>query len=278
MNEQLKWLPNAGDWDDGANMEQTQGKAMSNESRQIQEAPATNVAERPTEAPILSMIQAAAQNADMDVEKLERMFALYERQQERDSIQAFNSDFVRLQADLPEINEGGQIIHNGTKISDYARWDEDIAPAIRPVLAKHNFVLSFETDTSDRVRVTAHLIHAEGHSRSGSFTTDPDTSGAKNSVQSMGSAVSYAKRYAAGPLLNLITRGADDDGRQAGSALISDARMADVIALRDELGIKPDVFSQWLEQKAGAEGGKVENIPAAKAKRIIEILESRRNG
>ena len=231
--------------------------------------------------PILVMIQSAARDPDADVDKMERLMAMYERQQEKESIAAFNRDFVSLQNSLPDIGEGGQIIHGGKLISKYARWDEDINPVIKPILAANNFMLSFETDTKNGIHVTAHLIHASGHSRSGSFSLPPDKSGAKNEVQAIGSAVSYAKRYAAGPLLNLTTRGTDDDGQAAGNEadLIDESTQADINALIDEILTKPEqrvAFSGWLKTELKVQNGFVRNIPQKKAELVVEMLNKKK--
>ena len=237
-------------------------------------------AETESADPILMMIQSAARDPETDVAKMERMFYLYERQQAREAEKAFNRDFIALQDELPEIDEGGKIVHNGKVISKYARWDEDINPAIRPILARHNFTLSFEVETSDRIKVVAHLIHADGHSRSSSFTSPPDKSGAKNEVQAMGSAVSYAKRYAAAPLLNLTMRGQDDDGRAAcEDELIDASTQADIEALADEVLTDPKsrvAFSDWLKRSMKVPNGFIRNIPKNKVSDVVAALERKR--
>jgi len=230
--------------------------------------------------PILVMIQSATRDPDTDVEKMERLFALYERQQEREAVKSFNRDFIRLQSALPEITEGGEIKHGGKIISEYARWDEDINPVIKPILAEHGFVLSFETDTRDGIHVVAHLIHSDGHSRSGSFTLPPDKSGAKNDVQSIGSSTSYAKRYAAGPLLNITTRGQDDDGNAAGNKTryIDEGQLSDLLSLIHELGDKLDrrAFDNWLIKSQKVPGADLAKIPEAIYKDVVRMLERKR--
>lgn len=233
----------------------------------------------PSNDPILVMIQAAARDPETDVDKLERMFALYERQQAREAEKSFNVDFVALQQDMPDIDEGGAIVHGGRTISKYARWDEDINPVIKPILARHNFTLSFETCTDNGIKVIAHLLHRDGHSRSGSFTLPPDKSGAKNEVQAIGSAVQYAKRYAAGPLLNLTTTGVDDDGAAAGQAVerISESQLADLESLIAE--IKPDraKFDTWLARSLKVPGADLAKIPASMYRDVVRALERKRS-
>jgi len=231
--------------------------------------------------PMFALIQSVVRDPEADVDKLERMVALYERQQEKEAVKSFNQDFIRLQNALPNITEGGKIIHKGKTISQYARWDEDINPVIKPILAEHNFTLSFETCTDDGIRVVAHLIHSEGHSRSSSFRLPADTTGAKNDVQAIGSSTSYAKRYAASPLLNLTTCGQDDDGNGAGRRpknLITDKQFSDLKALREEIGkaLPETAFQNYLIDTIGAEGGRLENVPADKYRRVLATLEKRR--
>jgi len=47
------------------------------------------------------------------------------------------------------------------------------------------------------------------------MTLPLDNSGSKNAVQAVGSSVSYGKRYVMAALLNITTRGEDDDGNAA---------------------------------------------------------------
>ena len=232
---------------------------------------------------MMALIERAANSSDVDVEKLEKLLEMNERWEKSEAEKAFNRDFISLQNDLPDIGEGGQIIHKGTLISKYARWDEDINPVIKPILAQHGFTLSFETDTTDRIKVTAHLIHRDGHSRSGSFCAPVDKSGAKNEVQGMGSSVSYAKRYAAGPLLNLTMRGLDDDGAAAGrmnEAELIDARtQADIESMVDDLLKTPQeraAFTDWLKTAHSVQNGFIRNIPMSKAEAVIDGLKKKR--
>ncbi len=51
------------------------------------------------------------------------------------------------------------------------------------------------------------------------MTLPPDIGGDRNRLLAIGSAVSYAKRYTATALLNVTSRGEDDDGRLAGESL-----------------------------------------------------------
>lgn len=174
---------------------------------------ATEVAEY--SASLLQVIANAARDPSVDIDKMERLIAMQERVQVRDAEVAFSEAFAEMQPNLPAINKGGQIIHKGQVISEFAEW-EDINKAITPVLSAHGFSLSFKpTTVGSQVAVTAILRHRLGFKDEATLPLPTDTSGAKNAVQGVGSTLSYGKRYAATLLLNLTTEGEDDDGSAA---------------------------------------------------------------
>jgi hypothetical protein len=168
---------------------------------------------------IMSVIARAASDPNTDVEKLERLAALYERIMAQNAKAAYTAALAEMQPGLPVIIQRGEIKHGENKpvLSTYAKW-EDINEAIRPVLHVHGFALSFRTgQEGDRVKITAVLSHRDGHSEETTLSLPIDASGAKNNVQGVGSSTSYGKRYTACALLNITTRGEDDDGNRGGA-------------------------------------------------------------
>lgn len=166
-------------------------------------------------ASLMEVINRAASDPNVDVDKMERLLGMYERISERNAKVAFHTALAHMQPELPIITENGKIMHGNKLISEYALW-EDINEAIRPVLHKHGFALRFKTGNGGKnVEVTAILSHCEGHSEETTITLEHDSSGSKNAVQAVGSSISYGKRYAAEAALNITTRGKDDDGEKA---------------------------------------------------------------
>lgn len=186
---------------------------------------------------IVQIIERAARDPSIDIDKMERLLAMKERLDAKLAVEAYNTAFAEMQPELPEIDERGQIKVNETVRSTYAKW-EDINAVIKPILAKHGFGLSFRTSTkSGKADVTAILMHRAGHREETSIELDADTSGSKNGVQALGSSVSYGKRYTATAILNITTRGLDDDGKRAGDGpTISESQAADLKKLITEHG------------------------------------------
>lgn len=173
-------------------------------------------------AAVLTVIERAASNKDVDVAKLEKLLDMQERIMAKNAEMAFNAAMAQMQAELPKISERGEIIVNGQLRSRYAKF-EDINEAVKPVLQKHGFAVSFKTDTTGNVvKVTGILTHREGHREQTDMVLPVDVSGSKNPVQAVGSSVSYGKRYVMEALLNLTSGGQDDDGKGAGQKVIPD--------------------------------------------------------
>jgi len=168
-------------------------------------------------AAIIQVIERAAMNPDVDIDKMERLLQMQERILNRQSHAAFSSALAMMQSELRSIQENGAITVNNVVRSKYAKF-EDINDTVRPILQKYGFAVSFRVkqDTA-MITVTGILAHREGHSEETQIGLPADTSGSKNNVQAIGSTISYGKRYAMCALLNITSRGEDDDGVGAGN-------------------------------------------------------------
>jgi hypothetical protein len=164
------------------------------------------------------MFERLATNKDVDVEKLDRLIAMQERILAHNARSDYYAAFAAMQGDLPVVTERGEIAVNGVVRSKYAR-NEDIQDAIRPILQRHGFALSFRNEFKDGlVTITGILAHRSGHAEQDQFVAKADDSGSKNAIQALGSTRSYGQRYTTIALLNIATRGEDDDGRRSEKA------------------------------------------------------------
>lgn len=167
-------------------------------------------------ATMLEMISRAAADPNTDVTKLERLLQMAREVRADDAKTAYFTDLAEMQDELPSVEERGEIkIGNGPG-QKYALW-EDINKAIKPIMKKHGFAISFRTGFVDgKITVTGVLSHRAGHSEETTIHLPSDNSGSKNAVQAVGSSTSYGKRYTACALLNLTSGGEDDDGEGEG--------------------------------------------------------------
>lgn len=182
---------------------------------QIMERQETPVAVVSESATILQVIQRAAADPQCDIEKMERLMAMHERMQSRNAETEFNAAMARMQTEMPSIAERGEIKVNNQVRSRYATF-EDINDVVKPIMQAHGFAISFRVDHEpQQIKITGVLMHQAGHREQTAMVLPLDTSGSKNSVQAVGSSVSYGKRYVMSALLNITTRGEDDDGYAA---------------------------------------------------------------
>lgn len=167
------------------------------------------------ESSLLAVISRAAADPSCDIDKMERLMAMHERMQAREAEAEFNASMAAMQSDIPSIAERGAINVNGQVRSNYATF-EDINDVIKPIMQAHGFAITFKVENGQGgMNITGILMHRAGHRESTSMFIPLDTSGSKNAVQAVGSSTSYGKRYVMSALLNLTTRGEDDDGHAA---------------------------------------------------------------
>lgn len=182
-------------------------------------------------ANIALMILQASNNPDIDVDKIEKMYQLYNAEAARLAELEFSKDLIAMQGDITPIatdasfSEGNNNNNGNAKQPRYLSYEKMVA-VTKPILTRHGFSLHHEEKTeilgqgqtkngtvifNGLVTVTAFLRHKTGKSLTTSLTIPFDFSGSKhsNTAQAQGSAVSYGRRYTMAGLLKIATF--DDD-------------------------------------------------------------------
>lgn len=224
-------------------------------------------------ATILSVIQRAAADPQCDIEKMERLMAMHERMQSRTAETAFNAAMAEMQIEIPSIAERGK-----TNNGKYATL-EDINDVVRPIMQKHGFALSFRVEHGQTgIQITGVLMHRAGHREETTILLPSDTSGSKNAVQAVGSSVSYGKRYVMSAMLNITTRGEDDDGYAAApKARITEPQARTVAAYLEQcLPAAQEAFAD--EYGSAEEVGKADyDTVLARLKRASRLAKEQAN-
>ena len=229
-----------------------------------------------TGSQIIDAIIKAAADPKMNIAKFERLVAMKEHMEEREAKINYDNALAELQAELPEVDRHGRLVirrkdpATGARTGDieqstaYPKW-EDVMSVLRPLLRKHLFSLSFRTGLSADGRITVTGVLARsGHREETTITLQHDSTGSKNPVQAVGSTNSYGKRYTAFLLLNIVSRGEDDDGagiRSRTVELISEEQLAELLQLAGEAQADLERFCAML---------KVESLSDIPALRFVE--------
>ena len=201
-----------------------------------------------TSTSIIQVIERAAQNPQVDIDKMERLLEMQERIFERQALMSFNSAMAAAQAEMEPVARDAKNSHTR---SNYARL-EAIAKAITPVSARHGFAPSFGTATCDTpgyVRVTCELSHTDGHSKSYHLDLPVDGAGAKgnankNATQAYGSTLTYGRRYLKLMMFDIATE--DDDGNKSGGDTLTSDQVEKIKAALNDANATEDFISRFL--------------------------------
>ena len=195
-----------------------------------------------------------------DVEVLNRMFDLYERDQARIARVEFDKAMAKFQGECPSIPK--------SKKADRYTYApiEEIMRRIQPALTANGLSVRFDSkfDKDGYMTALCTVGHSGGHKETSEFIcpVDKDNKTKINVSQQAGSANAYAKRYALGNALNL-TYGDDDDGEAAGTKFVNKIQASEIETLISEKKVNEPLFFKWV----GASSYK--EIPASWYDRIM---------
>src|SRR6185369_10536751 len=148
----------------------------------------------------LAMIERAARDPSVDMDKMERLIGMRERMQAAAAERAFEDAMAAAQAEMEPVRANANNPQTKSKYASYFALDT----AIRPIYTKHGFSLSFDTaDAAEgHVRIVC-KVACRGHRERPHIDMPADGKGAKGGdvmtkTHATGSAVTYGKRYLLG--------------------------------------------------------------------------------
>jgi hypothetical protein len=165
----------------------------------------------------LGLIQLAAARG-ASVEQMAQLFELKLRVEADEARKAFNAAMASFKKTPPRITKNKDVAYGTTKYS-HATLDH-AADAIIPALSLVGISHKWATEQKDsKIIVHCILTHVLGHSEQTTLEAGADTSGSKNAIQAIGSAVTYLQRYTLLAACGLAAEGTDNDGIKAGSQM-----------------------------------------------------------
>lgn len=222
---------------------------------------------------IMAIIDRAARDPAVDMDKLERLTALYERITERQSDQAYSEAMNTVQSELRPVAADANNPQTKSKYASYAALDR----AIRPIYTGHGFGLSFGTADGappEHVRLTCEVSHSSGFKKVHQIDMPSDGKGAKGGdvmtkTHAIGAAISYGRRYLLGMIFNIAV-GDDDDGnsgpRIREQSAGTSAAIAAINACRTEAELKA-----WKTKNAAG----LQALPTPEADEVVRLFNQR---
>jgi hypothetical protein len=242
--------------------------AQAQEVIQHQESPPPAMQPQGESGALISMIERAARDPSVDVDKMLRLFDMHKQVTADRARQAFNAAVALAKGEIGPITKNAKG-HNEKRYADFSAY----AKVVDPVLAKHGIGYRFRTEQTDRINVTCVLFHNAGHSEENTLSGPPDSSGSKNAIQSIGSTLTYLQRYSLIQSLGLSATN-DDDGRASGSqqdtGAISEKQVQHLQSLIVEVGADIPLFLRYMKVD------RLEDIEAQYFDAAVKALEAKR--
>ena len=223
---------------------------------------------------IIQVIERAAMNPDVDMEKMERLLVMQERILDRQGEVEFSNAMARVQAALPTVTRNA---YNQQTSSKYAKH-ESLAEAIKPVYTKEGFSITFSEGEAPKegfIRIIGILRHRAGYKEKHHVDMPLDIAGIKGSVNktpthATGSTFSYGRRYLTCLIFDVAT-GDDTDG-QAGIKLITEEQANAIHAKIVDNGVNMDAFMRWLNKSVKADS--IPNIRANAYETVMRQIDA----
>lgn len=214
-----------------------------------------------------------AVNQNADIEKLEKLMELHIRWEENEARKAYHAAMAAFKADPPEITKDRHVSYDTAKgKTDYKHSSlANVTNTINRSLSKHGLSASWKTSQTDgNITVKCTITHVNGYSESTTLSAAPDASGGKNSIQAIGSTVSYLERYTILAATGLASTDMDDDANSAvPPEYISESIAADIGIQIDDLRVNLPAFLKFMKVDA------IDKIPVSQVDKAMTFLQAR---
>lgn len=200
---------------------------------------------------LMGMFDRVLTDTQMPLERVEFVMGKIEEWQNREAEQGYNRSFAAAQAEMLPVVKDATNTHTRSK---YATL-EAIDRAIKPIIAKHGFALSFFPFISDQPNcqgVRVKVMHRDGHSEVEEAHVPIDKAGAQGKVnktdtQAFGSTTRYGQRYLKLMVFDIATGEDDDDGNGgAEQKTISDDEYRALLDGVEETGLDLAKLEKYL--------------------------------
>jgi hypothetical protein len=225
---------------------------------------------------VFMLIERLALDPGADVEKLQRLMAMYETLKAKEAELAYNAAKGRILQKLAGIkivkNRSVQNEFDSAKSQNGAAEGfkyaplEEIDKYLRPLLVEEDMDLCFSDEPAEGggIRIRGRLKHVpSGYYEDSFMSAPPDNTGGKSKVQAIGSTNSYLRRYIVCNLFNIVVVGDDDDGN---GGTIDEAQVKTILALIKKAKVGPK-FLKYMRARSVEESGSLEAAVATIAAR-----------
>ncbi len=220
-------------------------------------------------SPAQAIMQAV--QAGTDLAQLEKVLELQIRWEQNEAKKAYHVAMSEFKVNPPKIIKDKQVSFSTSKGQTSYKHATlaNVTESISKELSKHGLSVSWQTHQNGAVQVTCKITHVLGHSETTTLSAQPDASGSKNSIQQIGSTITYLERYTLLALTGLATS-EDDDGQGTEEVKLINEKQLSVIS--DYLDNNEDLKTRFL---AHFKIQSVEELPASRYNQAIIALKAK---
>ena len=219
---------------------------------------------------LMALVNTAVEKG-YDINIIQSLMDYQDRWDKKQAKKAFDAAMAEAVNEIPTIAKNKKAIVDKDGNARY-RYDDlsEIAETVKPILKKHGLSYRFRTQQNGLiVSVTCIVSHVDGHSEENTLSASNDTSGSKNAIQAVGSAVTYLERYSLKAALGLAAA-EDDDAKAAGEpAVITHEQFLELNKLLDDHEINKAAFCSYMGVEA------VADIPQNRFKDAKEAIKKK---
>lgn len=195
----------------------------------------------------LAMVADAIQRGT-DPATIKALMDLADRYEATEARKAFVAALNEFKANPPSLTKNKAVDFQTQKGRTHYRHAtlDNVSGIIGEALSKVGISHRWDTEQLEGglIRVTCVLTHERGHSERTPLQAKPDESGNKNSIQAVGSTVTYLQRYTLLAATGMAVQdGTDDDGRQGKK--MAENVLADFLAAIEELQDTEQAGKLW---------------------------------
>lgn len=215
--------------------------------------------------------------AGAPIETIERLMAMVERGQQMAARQAFDAAMSEACGKIPVIAKNRTVDFTSSKGRTHYQYEDlaEISKTVKPILEQFGLSYRFRTTSNpnEPVSVTCIVSHRDGYSEENTLTAGRDESGNKNSIQAVGSTLTYLQRMTLKAALG-IAASDEDDGAKADQTTkdaetISSEQRQEIQDLIESAGGSVPVFCQYFKIEA------LPDLPASQFNRAIAALKAK---
>lgn len=200
--------------------------------------------------PMTMIDRALASNATP--ETLERLLALQERWEANQGRKAFDEAMAAAKAEIPVIRKNRTVDFTSSKGRTHYRHEDlaEIAETINPILGKYGLSYRFKTanEPNQPIVVTCIISHEKGYFEETTLSGPRDDSGNKNSLQQVGSTLTYLQRMTLKAALGLAAAEDDDGAKSSAPAqTITADQRKELQELIEKSGSDVPAFCEWAK-------------------------------